>query len=207
MNHRAFTLVELLLVLSIIVVAASVAVPTYEGLISGRRIFNAVDSIQLELQRTRLEAIRTGQAQMFRCRVGSGEYVVQPWLQSSDDVEGSVGATFVTQFGQTLETEAVGGMVGASLPDPTEGQKTLDEGIVFADAQIQSDMRAMSQMSTTEVTAAAISGWSPPILFYPDGTTSTVHLVVQNEAGRRFAVQIRGLTGEAKVVAMASIGG
>jgi prepilin-type N-terminal cleavage/methylation domain-containing protein len=207
MNRRGFTLIEMLLVLSILVVAAAFAVPTYDGMITSRRIFHAVDKLQLELQKTRVEAIRTGQAQIFRCHLGTSEYVVQPWLKASDEVEASVGATVVTQLGQALETEAVGNMVGSSMPDPTEGQKLLEEGIVFADAQMQNDTRLMSEQTMTDTMVAAATGWSQPILFYPDGSASTAHLVIQNPQGRRFAIQIRGLIGEAKVVEMPSVVG
>ncbi len=207
MNRRGFTLIELLLVLSIIAVTVSVAIPTYDGMITSRRIFYAVDKLQLELQRTRVEAIRTGQAQTFRCHLGTSEYVVQPWLKASDEVEASVGATIVTQLGQAIETEAVGNMVGGSMPDPTEGQLLLEEGIVFADAQMQNDTRSMSEQSVTDTMVAAATGWSQPIMFYPDGSASTAHLVIQNERGRRFAVQLRGLIGEVKVVEMPSVVG
>ncbi len=207
MNRRGFTLLELLLVLSIIVVAVSVAAPAYEGLITGRRIFQAVDKVQLELQKARLEAVKTGQAQVFKCQVGTSEYIVQPWLKAGDEVDASVGATIVTQYGQTLETSSAGGQVVASNADPTAGRKLLEEGIVFADAQIVADMRAMSEQTMTDGIVAAATGWSSPILFYPDGTTTMAHIVLQDAQGRRFAVQLRNLTGEAKVIQMPSAGG
>jgi prepilin-type N-terminal cleavage/methylation domain-containing protein len=207
MIRRAFTLLELLLVLSIIVAALAIAVPTYDAMITGRQIFQAVDKVQLEIQSTRLTAIRTGQSQIFRCHVGTGEYVIQAWLKASDEVDASVGATIVTDFGQTIETEAVGNNVLSSLPDPTEGQKLLEGEIVFSDAQLQNDMRSMSEQSVTESMVAAATGWSQPILFYPDGSCTTAHIVIQDKRGRRFAVQVRGLIGETRVVELNSVVG
>ncbi|MFN9941949.1 MAG: hypothetical protein ACK56I_20985, partial [bacterium] len=54
---------------------------------------------------------------------------------------------------------------------------------------------------------ASATGWSSPVLLYPDGSTTTAHLVLQDTRGRRFAVQLRGLTGEASVIELASAGG
>jgi prepilin-type N-terminal cleavage/methylation domain-containing protein len=206
--RRAFTLIELILVLSILVVAFSIALPTYEGMISSRKIFNAVETVRLELQRARLEAIKTGQSQVFRCQIGQTYFIVQPWMRASDSVEASAGATIVTDLGQAIETESTAQGVSTSVADVTVGQKSLEEDIVFASADIMNDMRALSEQSLGDSMQAAAIGWSHPILFYPDGSTTTAHVVVQDVRGRRKAVQLRGLTGEAKIIEVASaVGG
>lgn len=206
--RRAFTLFEMLLVLSILVVTLSVAVPTYEGMVTSRRIFNSVENVRLELQRARLEAIKTGQAQAFRCQVGQSQFTLQPWLKASDSVEASAGATIITELGQAVDTSSTSSGVASNMADPTAGQKLLEEGVVFASADILNDMRSLSEQSTSDSMQAGMAGWSQPILFYPDGSTTTAHIVVQDTRGRRMAVQLRGLTGEAKVIEVASaVGG
>ena len=206
--RRAFTLFEMLLVLSILVVALSVAVPTYEGMITSRRIFNSIENVRLELQRARLEAIKTGQAQAFRCQVGQSQFTIQPWLKASDSIEASAGATIITELGQAIDTASTSSGVVSNMADPTAGQKLLEEGVLFASADILNDMRSLSEQSTSDSMQTAMSGWSQPILFYPDGSTTTAHIVVQDARGRRMAVQLRGLTGEAKVIEVASaVGG
>ncbi|MDR3234626.1 MAG: prepilin-type N-terminal cleavage/methylation domain-containing protein [Planctomycetaceae bacterium] len=42
--------------------------------------------------------------------------------------------------------------------------------------------------------------WSSPIFFYPDGTTSTATVVLQNELGKSITVRLRGLTGIGSIV-------
>jgi prepilin-type N-terminal cleavage/methylation domain-containing protein len=205
--RRAFTLFEMLLVLSILVVALSIAVPTYESVITSRRIFNSVENVRLELQRARLEAIKTGQAQAFRCQVGQSQFTIQPWLKASDSVEASAGATIITELGQTIDTASTTSGVATSMADSTTGQKQLEEGIIFASADILNDMRSLSEQTTTDSMQTAMAGVSQPILFYPDGSTTTAHIVVQDARGRRMAVQLRGLTGEAKVIEVASATG
>jgi hypothetical protein len=45
----------------------------------------------------------------------------------------------------------------------------------------------------------AAGSWSMPIFFYPDGTTSTATVTLQNESGRIITVCLRGLTGTATI--------
>jgi hypothetical protein len=46
---------------------------------------------------------------------------------------------------------------------------------------------------------SAETGWSQPIFFYPDGTTSSVRLWLRNKDGRMIELYLRGLTGVVKV--------
>ena len=134
--------------------------------------------------------------------------MVQPWMRASDSVEASAGATIVTELGQAIDTESTAQGVSTSVADVTVGQKSLEEDIVFASADIMNDMRALSEQSLGDSMQAGAIGWSQPILFYPDGSTTTAHVVVQDVRGRRKAVQLRGLTGEAKIIEVASaVGG
>ena len=44
----------------------------------------------------------------------------------------------------------------------------------------------------------AVEGWSPPVLFYPDGTASDASVLLSNERGLTLRVTLRGLTGIAR---------
>ncbi len=203
MKRRAFTLIELLLVLAIMAVVLSIAVPTYDGIISSRRIFHSVETVQVELQRARLEAIKSGQAQAFRCQVGQSSYSIEPWLKLSDSTDAGAGATLTTQTGQVVETESTSEGVATNLANTSSNQKTLQEGVVFSDAQVVSDMRSLSEQNSGSGMVSAVTGWSQPILLYPDGSSTTAHIVLQDGKGRRMAVQLRGLTGQATTVELA----
>ena len=205
--RRAFTLIELLLVLSIMVVALAVVGPNLEGMLTARAVQNGVEAVRVELQRARIEAIRTGQIQAFQCQVGSKEYAVQPWLSASDETEASAGATVLSQTGQAIETSADAGGITSSLADTAVGQKSLDGNVVFADLQVASDRRSIAEQTGSDPLALAASGASQSILLYPDGSTSTAHIVLQDARGRRMAVQLRGLTGQVNIVEMPSVAG
>jgi hypothetical protein len=43
------------------------------------------------------------------------------------------------------------------------------------------------------------------LFFYPDGRTSTGHVTLANDLGRSVAIELRGLTGTAKIQEMAQV--
>ena len=51
------------------------------------------------------------------------------------------------------------------------------------------------------------SGWSEPIFFYPDGTTSNAQLLLRNKEGRMIELFLHGLTGIVKVSDVTAAGG
>jgi prepilin-type N-terminal cleavage/methylation domain-containing protein len=206
-SRRAFTLIELLLVLAIMVVALAVVAPNIEGMLTARAIQNGVEAVRVELQRGRLEAIRTGQIQAFRCQVGSKEFAMQPWLSANDETEASAGATVIAQTGQAIETSSEPTGISSTVADTSTDQKSLDGNVVFADLQVASDRRAIAEQSGSNPLALAASGESQVVLLYPDGSSSTAHIVLQDARGRRMAVQLRGLTGQVNIVEMPSVTG
>ncbi len=93
------------------------------------------------------------------------------------------------------------------MADPSQGQKVLEEGVVFASADILNDLRATSEQSLGDSMAASAGDGRHPLFFYPDGSSTTLHLVLQDPKGRRMAIQLRGITGEARIVELPSAGG
>lgn len=191
---RAFTLLELLLVLVLIAALAAMAVPSISVLLADGRIKRAGDEIRIVLAQSRLKAMRTGRTHMFRCEIGTSRYSVQPWNDASDMTEAA------DMSGQTLPGTA-GTQAAAAIyspPEPTAADVLeLPERIVFADEQVESSQRSLFILQ--QATLAAEAGWSQPILLYADGTTSTAVLRVKAEDGSVVKVQLRGLTGEATV--------
>jgi prepilin-type N-terminal cleavage/methylation domain-containing protein len=90
-------------------------------------------------------------------------------------------------------------------PSPSD-DKTLPDGVKFlADEARNDDLSALPPDIEPESLDDLADGWSDPIFFYPDGTTSDVRLVLAGDQGRAVCVMLRGITGTASVADLASI--
>ena len=200
-GSAGFTLIELLLALTVLAVAASLAVPAIRGIVTARQIVDAADSIELQIKKQRTTAIRTGQIQMMRFAIGGRQFTAQPWLSGDDAANAAGGATVVSQTGQVVSTDESGAVsdVGAVPSNTWE----LGESVIIADAQMLGEMRASLQ---TGAVAIGADGYSPPLLFYPDGSSSTAQIILQNDTGRRIAIAVRGITGSVQIFDAAPAG-
>jgi prepilin-type N-terminal cleavage/methylation domain-containing protein len=174
--RRGYTLFELLLVLAVLVIVAGLAVPTLVASLEGPRLRKGGEQVRAEWAKARNQAMKTGRTQVFRCKLGRGEYQVQPWYAADDSLESSTVST---------------GLGGQPAPVSTSSGavKHLPEGVVFAGGQTQSEARGAA------VGAEATADWGPPILFYSDGTSSTASLSLANKRRRAVSLELRGLTG------------
>jgi len=183
-TRRGFTLLEMLLVLSLLVVMTSFAWPLLSGPFARQRVARAADQIRTEWARCRNRAMLSGDVYMFRYLQGSGQFQIERY--AGLDVADASG------------TGTVSGT--AQVPLPASGgaqQEILPEGVTFLQDETLADVR--SQFVATDELSTMTESWSAPILFYPDGTTSTTRITLVGDTGRGIAVSLRGLTGIATV--------
>lgn len=207
LSRQAFTLFELLLVLAVLVALAGIAVPTFESMVSSRRLQQSIEQLRNHLTEARVAAMRTGQAQVLRATLQTRDYSISPWLGGNEDQDASAGATVATSDGQIMKTESVQGSgVGATTAETTGDIKQLMEGVQFAAVETLLDSRnALDLQKSGESSSTGTSGLSTPVLFYPDGSTTTAQVILVDEKGRRMAVQIRGVTGQLSMVRLTSV--
>ena len=206
-HRRAFTLLELMLVLAIIVAIGAVAVPAFTGVFDRQRLTASAEKIRLELDRARLAAMKTGQAQMFECVPGSGQYSVHPMSQQADLVNSGEGATVMTAAGTIAETTADGMLMAASATSLSGAVKELEEKITFVSCIVATDSRAynVAQQTLTSAGQVSLMNVGQVIIFYPDGSTSNAEVRVQSARGEVRAVRLRGLTGHSKVLTITNV--
>ncbi len=219
-RRNAMTLLELLLVLALLVILAGIAIPSFDAMVTSRRLQQSIEKLHNELLSARVTAMRTGQAQVFQCVLNGQEYAVKPWLNGGEAQNASVGAT-VMQAGQVVKTESTGnggvatqavtGNADPTKVDPAKKESTrLGEGVQFAAVESLIDNRnalAIQQSTGTVPTsgAATAGGLSSPILIYPDGSSTTAQLILADARGRRMAIQLRGVTGTATILKLKSV--
>lgn len=183
-----------MLVLAILAAIGAISAPQLHDSYERAKLNAAASNLRLDFDRTRLKAMETGQIQAFECTLGARDYNIKPWMTNGDTANASAGATAISGAGTLVETQA-NGMIAAADPNALAGEtKQLDENIGFVSCLVNSDMRSYSigqQMGG--ITGVAMTAqW---ILFYPDGSTSTAEVVVQNKRGDARAISLRGLTG------------
>ena len=207
-RHSGFTLLELILALVIILAITAIALPNLFDFLADRQLVRGGDSVRIALVEARLEAMRTGRAQMFRAELGGSNFRVEPYYDPNDTTEAA------DMMGQGMSA-AAGGPALLATPPPTAtdnatvgeqptdmltvtvGEELLPRDILFEDVQVQATARAATMQQSAS--AIAGSGWSSPIMFYPDGTTSNAIVTVMHEKFGRVHIKIRGLTGDTDI--------
>ena len=167
-SRQGFTLLELMLTLSILVILASLTVPLLQKPIANQRLRDAANLVRAKWVAARVKASDSGDVYLFRSVAAENRFTIE----CRRDLDTS------TDSQPAAELQA--------------RQQTLPEGVIFVGSETAPDTRASMGASTGVLTA---TGGSEPILFYPNGTTSTARLVLRNEYGRTIELSLRGLTG------------
>jgi prepilin-type N-terminal cleavage/methylation domain-containing protein len=176
-RRRGLTLIEICLVLTLLVVIASFAVPMLGGAVERRSLISGAGMLQAGWTRARLAAMQSGQTYVVRCQpkgshfqVLSLDQLIMPESQEQppDDPDADETPYDILRFFKTR----------------------LPSGVVFGRADV-----ANSNQLTATVGSAGDGPWSAPILFRPDGTTSDASVLLVNEPGHTIRVTLRGLTG------------
>ena len=183
-NRHALTLLEVLLTLTLLVILASITWPALDRPFANQRLRKSADVVRVQWAKARVRAMSTGETQMFRYVPDGDRFAV----------EGRAGPEFSSDVASDAE---LGSLTDSSDPNAllTCTEHTLPTGITFVGGETTFDTRAETVASQTDHLSDTEFGWSDPILFYPDGTTSTATLQLRNEHNRTIELSLRGLTG------------
>ncbi len=206
---------ELLLVLVLLVIAASLAVPAISNAFGNVKLRRAGDAVLSRWAEARAQAIETGAVYQFRFTPEPGRYRLEPWAS----LETGGGATSSSSRSATGTTAGAGNSTSgsaatssttATVSDEPESRAThrklaesptietvLADTITFQGGQAAVDdpVRGGRRVDALQSTGQT---WSTPILFFPDGSTSTATVVIQNDVPQYVRLTLRGLTGVAR---------
>ncbi|HEX5470291.1 MAG TPA: hypothetical protein VFW73_00300 [Lacipirellulaceae bacterium] len=180
-RRGGFTLFEVCLVLALILVLGSLAIPMLSGSFKRQALTSGADLLRAGCSRARLQAIKSGQMYVMR---------VQP--------KGSVFQILTLDQLALPENQEL----PADDPDAEHSaydmlrlsQNRLPDGVIFGDLKVSD-----SNLLTATIGSTEGGPWSSPILFRPDGTTSDASVLLVNEPGQTIRVTLRGLTGSSDV--------
>jgi prepilin-type N-terminal cleavage/methylation domain-containing protein len=196
-SARGMTLLELLLVMSLLVMLGAIVAPSFQATFEMQRVRQGGELVRIAFNKARIAAMKSGQIQMFRYTAETGTYQVMPYFSQQDWLEADA-------------AHAVGGAlsgVNQQLTNATQASdaqrsqpRELPEGVVFGQSDVETDLRSyeIQQQLRGQGTTGALE--APPVLFYPDGTTSDARIILTNESRRLYVlVTLRSLTGIATV--------
>jgi prepilin-type N-terminal cleavage/methylation domain-containing protein len=195
--RSGMSLLELLLVLALLVVIAAIAAPSLERPMEAEKLRRCAQLVQSEWGKARIRAMQSGQTIVFQYQTDSGRYRVQPWYSDDYFLEGN----------QTLNTTDAAAAPSDQPALAISGE--LPEGVKFLTSYSLSETRSLEieeQLASLSNSAGAGEAWSAPVLFFPDGTSSTAETTLVNEAGSYVVVRLRGLTGVSRVSNVLSTG-
>lgn len=172
-ERGAMTLVEVLLVLALLLVLATITWPALEPTLAAYQLRKSADLIRAEWNRARIAALKGGQTVQFRFVPDGRDYCLERLPEPTLD-------------------PGVATAVGVALLTPTRDHiAALPEKVSFAEGTVEQEEVLPVDRSQPQ----AQEGWSKPIDFYPDGTTATARLTLKNQRNQRVQVSLRGLTG------------
>ena len=179
---------ELLLVLAILVVVGAVVMPSILGPLQNQKLRKSADLTRAAWSRARVNAMRTGLIHIFEYEPSTGNYSIKPWAAEQDQLEAN-----------PLETP-LGNAPGQSAYEAYHQQEQLPDEILFAEGSAEADLRWQMHATVEGKQNNTETNRSPPIVFYPDGTTSNAQVWLTRTDGKFFiSVQMRGMTGVSRI--------
>jgi Tfp pilus assembly protein FimT len=178
--RQALTLFEVLLVLALLVVIAAVSMPLVANSLGRARLENSGELVRAAWGRARLSAMKAGEPYVFRYEPKGSRYQIAQLSAVNSEDAGDL---------NTVPPESEEDAEYAEADMLRLAKSRLPMEIVFA----AGDVSAVPQLAGAA--AATTGGWSQPILFYPDGTTSDASVLVANSSKETVRITLRGLTG------------
>lgn len=191
--RRGFTLMELLLTLSLLVVLTLLAWPLLQEPLASRRLLAAADAIRTQWTLARVEAMHSGRTRVFRYAVNGSCFSTErqdadpalAGLAAADDLPPDVPEDLIASEESAAPQQSV--------------EKTLPEGVQFSVQELSADMPTPPADMAAEPGQAAARDLPESIFFYADGTTSDARLTLRDSRGRTVTLTLRGLTGTVAV--------
>ena len=188
-DRHGTTLLELLLVLSLLVIIAGLAWPSLNRAFDGRRLQLAGEQLRADIAGTRLKAINTGRAFVIRYQPEASTYTIEPY---DDGWTESASSSLSSQDGSYDASNRPADLMLV--------RRALPEDVTFFVTQSVADTRAEEILTDLEQSGGSGSrrpGEPETEMFfcYPDGSTATARLFLANKRDRCLAVDVRGLTG------------
>jgi hypothetical protein len=187
---RAYTLLELLLVVGILMICAGAVAPSVMGMLANYHLREGVQKVQSALGSTRVHAIDATSTYEFRFEPGGRHFLAVP---TDVEVLNSSGPA-VSEDGKSLMPAM---FESGMLPETLSFQVSSSGAAAAAAMPAACDpgwTAGLGRMPGAHDFATVT--WSDPIYFRPDGTATDTTFTVVDTRGAGYRFTIREVTGE-----------
>jgi prepilin-type N-terminal cleavage/methylation domain-containing protein len=205
-RRNGYTLIEILIVVSILAAVSAMAVPALRGPLERTRLRSAARNFQSAIGKARNAAIRTGRVHTIEYEPGSGRFRL-------DHAPEPTMPDFETSGTNSAIPDSVDELLDPAGVDESSAIRfELPIGVYFAQLQSQPDQFDADAFDTGSDSGRLVSAetaesdviidraespkWSTPITLYPNGRTEDITIRIATESSF-IDVSIRGLTGAA----------
>lgn len=195
--RSGFTLLEMLLVLAVLAAAVAVSWPNMLGLIQHHTLASNVEEVRACLDRARVAAIEEGRTMQVRFEIAGRRYVFLPEAAFT----GSMNVTLDENKRNATRREP---FRVSTLPEGLNFYINPNDPVAATPAQVQQLTDPWLQYLQNPQEAGGVA-WTPPILFFPDGTATDGKTILVNKAEQAVQVWVRGLTGAVAQSKMRSV--
>jgi type II secretory pathway pseudopilin PulG len=202
-RHSAYTLLELLLVLAIIVAVAGAVTPTVVERMGDYKLKRGTEMARSAISSTRIHAIDLSSVYQFRFEAGGRRYLAIPTdteaLMTSQTGSASAANALPTTaivHGELPEDLSFQSVVLATGNTPAATTATATTGMPPGGTDPAWTAAFAHVPNSGDYTSAA---WSAPVIFRPDGSAMEAAVNVVDKRGDGFQLKVRELTGEVTV--------
>ncbi len=192
--RSAFTVLELILVLAVVVAIAGISWPRMSGFLKRESVMGNIEQVRQMLDHARVQAVEDGITYQFRYEPNGRKYVLLPYdLQVPVDDQSSSSQALTEQ---SISGSSAGNIKLAIVQELTEDCQFYMPTTLISDDPIVLERlpEPWLKMVRNGVQHRDVS-WSAPILFSADGTATTGAVTVVDEDKRYITASVRGLTG------------
>lgn len=187
--REGFTFAEMLLVMALLLIITGVVFPPVLRMMSDQPLKEGTEKARQQLATVRVRALDSSVSWQFRFEPGGRKFLWMPEESLASGPVNSSGSSSPSNVTSASASVAASLQTG-ELPNGIQFASDVD-GIPFGIERLPQELLA-GRPDSYQLTQ---TGWSSPLVFLPDGSTTDFELAVVDARNRQMRLTLRGLTG------------